>query len=137
MLTNRRLAMSEDHNAMLGELGVNLDLHDQLLASTNRLFEKTHLGQKNRPGGMSFFDEALHASHGARVKEIHDYRKGGGKSIGTFCIYVPDEIALAADVLPIALCGGSGWSVDYADKMFPRDICPLVRSTFGMAFSGT
>ena len=43
----------------------------------------------------------------------------------------------AAEVLPIPLCGGSGWSVDYADKMFPRDICPIIRSTFGMAFSGT
>jgi benzoyl-CoA reductase/2-hydroxyglutaryl-CoA dehydratase subunit BcrC/BadD/HgdB len=71
------------------------------------------------------------------VREIREWRKAGGKSIGTFCIYVPDEIALAADVLPVPLCGGTSWSVDHADKMFPRDICPLVRSTFGMAFTGT
>jgi benzoyl-CoA reductase/2-hydroxyglutaryl-CoA dehydratase subunit BcrC/BadD/HgdB len=86
---------------------------------------------------MQRFDHSFHASHAGRVAEIREYRSKGGKSIGTFCIYVPDEIALAADVLPIPLCGGSGWSVNYADKMFPRDICPLIRSTFGMAFSAT
>jgi benzoyl-CoA reductase/2-hydroxyglutaryl-CoA dehydratase subunit BcrC/BadD/HgdB len=129
--------MSGEYDALLQELGVNLDNHEQLMASCSRLHEKTHLSRKNRPETMAAFDEALHASHGERVAEIHAYRKAGGKSIGTFCIYVPDEVALAADVLPIPLCGGSGWSVDYADKMLPRDICPLVRSTFGMAFSGT
>jgi benzoyl-CoA reductase/2-hydroxyglutaryl-CoA dehydratase subunit BcrC/BadD/HgdB len=129
--------MKSDIRQVWAELEVNLDLHDQLLASMAKSHEKTHLWQKNRPKGIKFFDHALHASHAERVAEIQTFRKGGGKSIGTFCIYVPDEIALAADVLPIPLCGGSGWSVNYADKMFPRDICPIIRSTFGMAFSGT
>ncbi len=129
--------MKTDIRQIWTELDVNLDLHDQLLASMARNHEKTHLGQKHRPEAMEFFDCALHASHDERVAEIYAFRKKGGKSIGTFCIYVPDEIALAADVLPIPLCGGSGWSVNYADKMFPRDICPIIRSTFGMAFSGT
>jgi len=118
-------------------LSMNLELHDQLLDNLTSLHETTHLTQPNRPKTMECFDLSFHASHTERVAEILEYRKNGGKSIGTFCIYVPDEIALAADVLPIPLCGGSGWSVNYADKMFPRDICPLVRSTFGMAFSGT
>ncbi len=126
-----------DYRTMWQELGMNLELHDQLLENLNSLHEKTHLAQKNRPQTMARFDHSFHASHAGRVAEIREYRKNGGKSIGTFCIYIPDEIALAAEVLPIPLCGGSSWSVNYADKMFPRDICPLVRSTFGMAFSGT
>ena len=131
-----RLTQSELRE-MWTDLGMNLELHDQLLESSSRIFRKTHLWQERRPAAMSLFDRALHDSHGQRVAEILDYRNNGGKSIGTFCIYVPDEIALAANVLAIPLCGGSGWSVDYADKMLPRDICPLVRSTFGMALSGT
>jgi benzoyl-CoA reductase/2-hydroxyglutaryl-CoA dehydratase subunit BcrC/BadD/HgdB len=127
----------DDRSRLWADLGMNLELHDQLLASIDRVFTHTHLWQMSRPVSMSLFDEALHASHGSRVAEIVEYRRAGGKSVGTFCIYVPDEIALAAGVLPIPLCGGSGWPVDYADRMFPRDICPLVRSTFGMAFSGT
>ncbi len=129
--------MTKDYRPMWEALGVNLELHDQLLADLGKLHERTHLSQKNRPREMARFDHSFHACHSGRVEEIVDFRKKGGKSIGTFCIYVPDEIAFAADVLAIPLCGGSGWSVSYADKMFPRDICPLVRSTFGMSFSGT
>ena len=129
--------MTGDLNPLLQTLGVNTSLHDQMLGHSDRIFRKAVASQRNRPEGMRWFDEAFHASHGARVKEIFEYRNAGGKSIGTFCIYVPDEVALAAGVLPIPLCGGSGWSVDYADKMFPRDICPLVRSTFGMSFTAT
>ena len=122
---------------MWSALGIDLELHDQLITNTTKMHERTHLSQKNRPARMDYFDHSLHACHAERVAEILEFRKNGGKSIGTFCIYVPDEIAFAAGVLPIPLCGGSGWSVDYADKMLPRDICPLVRSTFGMAFSST
>ncbi len=127
----------DGHRELLSGLGVDLHLHDQLIAYNNGLHERTFGAQTGRPNAMRLFDEAFHASHGDRVAEIHAYRKKGGKSIGTFCIYVPDEIALAAGVLPIPLCGGTNWSVDHADRMFPRDICPLIRSTFGMAFSNT
>ncbi len=122
---------------ILQKVGVNLELHARMIAYNNDLHERTHRSAKNRPAAMSLFDAAFHASHAERVAEIFEYRQKGGKSIGTFCIYVPDEIALAADVLPIPLCGGSHWPVDYADKMFPREICPLIRSTFGMVFSNT
>jgi benzoyl-CoA reductase/2-hydroxyglutaryl-CoA dehydratase subunit BcrC/BadD/HgdB len=130
--------MSTSHpHSILEQVGVNLELHARMTAYNDDLHERTHRSAKNRPAAMALFDTAFHASHGERVKEIFDYRQKGGKSIGTFCIFVPDEIALAADVLPIPLCGGSHWPVDYADKMFPREICPLIRSTFGMAFSNT
>ena len=103
-------------------LGINPELHDQLLANLEGLHQQTHLSQQNRPKAMERFDHSFYASHAERVVEILNYRKNGGKSIRTFCIYVPDEIALAADVLPTQLCCGSGWSVNDADKMFPRDI---------------
>lgn len=122
---------------ILEKLGVNLELHARMTAYNNDLHERTHRSAKNRPAAMALFDAAFHASHAERVEEIFEYRQRGGKAIGTFCIFVPDEIALAADVLPIPLCGGSHWPVDYADKMFPREICPLIRSTFGMVFSNT
>lgn len=129
--------MNTDHDELLASLGVDVGLHQQLIEYNATIHERTHLSQQNRPAAMALFDAAAHAVHGDRVAAIAEYRNAGGKSIGTFCIYVPDEIALAAGVLPIPLCGGTQWSVDYADKMFPRDICPLVRSTFGMAFSNT
>lgn len=126
-----------DHRNLWKELGLDLERHDQLIASQARLFRRTFPAQKNRPRAMDLFDHAFHASHGERVAELWEHRRQGGKAVGTFCIYVPDEIALAVDVIPIPLCGGSDWPVSYADTMLPRDICPIIRSTFGMAFSGT
>ncbi len=129
--------MGQELRSLLASVGVNLELHDRLEAYNSALHKRTFGAAERRPSAMALFDEAFYASHGARVAEIAAQRSAGSKSIGTFCIYVPDEIAFAAGVIPIPLCGGSNWPVDYADKMFPRDICPLIRSTFGMAFSGT
>ena len=86
---------------------------------------------------MALFDKAFHESHTLRPLQILEKKKAGAKAIGTFCIFVPDEIALAAEVIPIPLCGGSSWPVEYANRMLPREICPLIRSTFGMAMSNT
>ncbi len=126
-----------DHVTMWQELGLDVDLHKEVLASIDRTFKNTVGTQKIRPKNMAYFDHVLHESHGGRVAELLAGKKTGKPIIGTFCIYVPDEIAMAADVVPIALCGGTQFSVPYAEKMFPRDICPLVKSTLGLAFSKT
>lgn len=132
----KRLDSKQLHQ-MWTDLGMDVPLHDRLLENSNKAHKRNFLWQENRPEGIKAFDQALHDSHGQRVKELVDYRAAGGKAIGSFCIYVPDEITMATDVLNIPLCGGTGFTVDYADKVLPRDICPLVRSTFGMAISGT
>jgi benzoyl-CoA reductase/2-hydroxyglutaryl-CoA dehydratase subunit BcrC/BadD/HgdB len=64
-------------------------------------------------------------------------RAAGDKFVGTFCIYVPEELILALGAIPVALCGGTALSIPYAEKTFPRDICPLVKSTLGLALSNT
>ena len=122
----------EDYRKMWEELGVNLDLHDQLMTDTDKLFEKSFLSQKNRPKTMERFDKSFHACHAGRVAEIREYRKNGGKSIGTFCIYVPDEIAFAAKVLPIPWWVSSrrvcarrmGHSCMWAAKAGPKALKP-------------
>ena len=44
---------------------------------------------------------------------------------------VPEELVLALGAIPVALCGGTSLSIPYAEKLLPRDICPLVKSTAG------
>ncbi|MHC4592290.1 MAG: double-cubane-cluster-containing anaerobic reductase [Planctomycetota bacterium] len=117
------------------DLGLDVPLHNRLLATLGAAYDRIIRRQPNRPAAMAYFDEAVHASHGRRVQEIVDAREQGAKMIGTFCIYVPEEIVLAAGAIPVALCGGTAFSVPYAERMFPRDICPLVKSTFGMAIA--
>jgi len=130
-------AAASNLEQMWQELGLDVQLHNEVLASINNMFQKTVGSQKNRPEGMAYFDNVLHESHGSRVAELLQEKSKGKKVVGTFCVYVPDEIAMALDLIPIALCGGTNFSVPYAEKMFPRDICPLVKSTLGLAFSKT
>ena len=122
---------------MWKNLGLDVELHQEILESIERNFKEQVLSQKNRPANMSYFDEVIKNAHGARVKEIIDSKNKGAKFIGTFCIYVPEEIVLALDAIPVALCGGTSLSIPYAEKTFPRNICPLVKSTLGLAFSKT
>lgn len=126
-----------DHEMMWKELGMDVELHKELLQSIDKTFRQTVGSQENRPKLVRYFDQVLHESHGGRVAELIEARKNGKKFIGTFCIYVPDEIAMAADAIPVALCGGTQFSIPYGEKMFPRDICPLIKSTFGLALSKT
>ena len=126
--------MSE-HNGLLGELGLNVPLHDELSQATERLFQQSVGAQRNRPAAMAYFDGVLHGAHGGRIAELVAARAAGRKVVGTFCVYVPEELAMAVDAIPIALCGGSQLTVPFAEKSFPRDICPLVKSTLGMAFA--
>ncbi|MEO0074646.1 MAG: double-cubane-cluster-containing anaerobic reductase [candidate division WOR-3 bacterium] len=129
--------MENKYEKMWQDIGLDVPLHNELLASINKSFQATVGAQKNRPEAMKYFDHVLHESHGGRVQELIDNKAKGNKTVGTFCIYVPDELILAVDLIPIALCGGTQFSIPYAEKMFPRDICPLVKSTLGLAFSKT
>jgi benzoyl-CoA reductase/2-hydroxyglutaryl-CoA dehydratase subunit BcrC/BadD/HgdB len=126
-----------NHEKMWQELGMDVELHKELLQSIDKTFTQTVGSQENRPNGIKYFDHVLHESHGGRVAELIEARKNGKKFIGTFCIYVPEEIAMAANAIPVALCGGTQFSIPYGEQMFPRDICPLIKSTFGLALSKT
>ena len=66
--------------------------------------------------------------HGGRVQELLDAKKQGRPVVGTFCVFVPEELILAAGGVCVGLCGGSQGSVPDAEKTLPRNICPMVKS---------
>ncbi len=127
----------DDYREMWAKIGVNVPLHEELLSVVDKSFNMTIGAQQNRPFAMRYFDEMLHESHGRRVKQLVDNLERGNKNMGTFCIYVPEELPMVVDIIAIPLCGGVNFSIPYAEKTFPRDICPLVKSTLGLSFSGT
>ncbi len=126
-----------EYEEMWRGLGLDVERHRALAEHTAAQFREQVLWQENRPRAMGYFDEVIHRAHSGRVREIIAHKEAGGKFIGTFCVYVPEEIAVALGVLPLALCGGTAFSVPYAERVFPRDMCPLVKSTLGLAFSKT
>lgn len=87
---------------------------------------------RGRPKSMVNFDNSIMNGHEDHVKELLGKKALGKKILGTFCIYVPEEIILAAGASSIALCGGTQTSIAYAESILPRSICPLIKSTFGL-----
>jgi benzoyl-CoA reductase/2-hydroxyglutaryl-CoA dehydratase subunit BcrC/BadD/HgdB len=55
--------------------------------------------------------------------------------VGTFCLFVPDEIIYAAGADRVILCGGRNATVSLAEEYLPRTICPLIKSSFGSVVS--
>ncbi|HIH04162.1 MAG TPA: 2-hydroxyacyl-CoA dehydratase [Methanoregulaceae archaeon] len=70
-------------------------------------------------------------SYEPRIAQLKRERENGMKVVGTFCLYVPDEIIFAAGADRIVLCGGRTDTIPVAEQSLPRNICPLIKSSFG------
>lgn len=112
-------------------LGMDVERFEKMRCVLGDVYQKTFLFQNNRPKAMEYFDWIISEIHGGRIKEILDAKKEGRTVIGTFCVYVPEEIILAAGGICIGLCGGSQGPIPDAEKVLPRNICPMVKSAYG------
>ena len=68
------------------------------------------------------------------AKEVKD---SGKKMIGTFCCFTPSEIIIAAKAIPVGVCGVSEEPIPAAEKVLPRNLCPLIKSSYGHAITDT
>lgn len=126
-----------DYRKLWTDLGVNLEKHDKLCVVLPELYGDTYLNQENRPEGMNYFNFVVAEVHGLRIQELDEHRKKGGKVVGTFCVFVPDEVILAADAIGVGLCAGSQFWVEDGEKVLPRNICPLIKAFMGAKVGGT
>lgn len=120
-----------DYRPMWTELGLDLDAHDMLLAAIPQLYADAYLSQNDRPEGMGYFDFVMNEIHGLRIKELQDHKAAGGTVIGTFCLYVPEEIIRALGGLSVGLCAGAEWAYDQVEQLLPRSTCALIKSAMG------
>lgn len=126
-----------DRHPMWEELGMDLENHDNLCAALPGAFGDMYLTQENRPEEMSFWDFVVSDIHGIRPVELIEAQKEGRKVVGTFCVYVPDEVVVAADAIVTGLCGGSQFWVPDGEAYLPKDTCPLVKASIGARFGKT
>ncbi len=63
--------------------------------------------------------------------------ENGLRVVGTYCIYSPVELILAAGAVPVSLCGTSQIPIPAAEKILPRNLCPLIKSSYGFAVTDT
>ncbi len=66
-----------------------------------------------------------------RIAQLKAEKAAGTKIIGIFCLFVPDELIFAAGADRVVLCGGSAEPIAVAEQSLPRNVCPLVKSSFG------
>ncbi len=129
--------MSEKYVEMWKSLGMDIDIHNQLLSGLGQYYTSAILSQKNRPKKMDYFNFVVSEVHGLRIKELNDLRAQGKKVVGAFCIYAPEELAYAADATMVGLCGGADFSVPDAEAVLPRNLCPLIKSFYGFKLNRT
>lgn len=67
------------------------------------------------------------------VIDIENYKKEGRKAVGCYCLYSPVELIVAANAIPLPLCGTKNDPVAAAEEVLPRNLCPLIKSSFGFA----
>ncbi|MCL4499838.1 MAG: 2-hydroxyacyl-CoA dehydratase family protein [Chloroflexi bacterium] len=120
-----------DYCEMWESLGLDLEAHDQLLSAIPPAYQEIYLNQQNRPKGMEYFDFVVMEIHGLRIQELQEHKAKGGKVVGTFCLFVPEEIVLAAGGICIGLCAGADVGTAEAESVLPKNICPLIKSFMG------
>lgn len=126
-----------DYHSMWKDLGMDIEVHDQLCEALPQAFGDTYLTQKNRPESMDFYDMVVGGIHGIRPSELIEEQKNGKKVFGTFCVFVPDEVIIAADGIVTGLCGGSQFWVPNGEEVLPKNTCPLIKASVGARLGRT
>ena len=68
------------------------------------------------------------------IKEISEK---GIPIVGTYCTFTPWELINAAGGIPVSLCSTSEKPIGDAEKHLPRNLCPLIKSSYGSALTDT
>jgi benzoyl-CoA reductase/2-hydroxyglutaryl-CoA dehydratase subunit BcrC/BadD/HgdB len=119
------------YKEMWESLNLDIEAHDGLLEVLGKFYGDIYLSQEGRLKGMEYLDFVLSEVHGLRIKEIQDAKAAGKKVVGTFCVFVPEELTLAADAIQIGLCSGADAGTDQAETLVPRNTCALIKSFIG------
>jgi len=68
------------------------------------------------------------------MKKLKD---NGAKVVGMFCSFVPVELIYAAGALPVGLCAFTDEPIPAAETNLPRNLCPLIKASYGFALTDT
>jgi len=123
--------MSNDYTSMWRELGLDLEAHDALLGVLGKAYQDIYLAQAGRPASMEYFNFVMSEVHGLRIRELRDAQAAGRKVVGAWCVFVPEEIVLAAEGICVGLCAGADFAMDEVEKLIPRNTCALIKSSLG------
>lgn len=69
-----------------------------------------------------------------KMKEL---KEAGQRIVGTFCSFVPTELVEAAGGTLVSLYASSEEPIAAAEANLPRNLCPLIKASYGFALTDT
>ncbi|GAA0126051.1 double-cubane-cluster-containing anaerobic reductase [Clostridium sp. CTA-19] len=82
----------------------------------------------------SIFEEFSEARKNGFIK-VKNFKESGKNVVGVFCTYTPYEVIYASGAIPVGLCGMSDEPIPDAEKHLPKNLCPLIKSSYGFALT--
>ncbi|WP_312284815.1 double-cubane-cluster-containing anaerobic reductase [Yokenella regensburgei] len=62
---------------------------------------------------------------------VMELKERGVPLVGTYCTFMPQEIPMAVGAVVVSLCSTSDETIEEAEKDLPRNLCPLIKSSYG------
>ena len=64
---------------------------------------------------------------------VKKLKEQGVPVVGAYCTYFPQEIAMAMGAATVGLCSTSDETIPDAERDLPKNLCPLIKSSYGFA----
>lgn len=71
------------------------------------------------------------------IDELQKLKEKDVRIVGAYCLFAPYELIAASGAVPVSLCGMNEEPIAHAEKHLPRNLCPLIKSSYGYAVTGT
>ncbi len=69
--------------------------------------------------------------------KMKDLKEAGQKIVGIYCSFVPTELVEAAGGTTVTLCASSEEPIPAAENHLPRNLCPLIKASYGFGLQDT
>ena len=102
-------------------------MSSQPRAASTGVTPRVSLSVPDVRGALDYFRRLLDTSQ--RADEL---AAGDRPVVGTMCNFVPEALILAAGAVPVRLCAGDHQAAGDAERLMPRDSCPVCRSSVGL-----
>lgn len=67
--------------------------------------------------------------------QMHQLKAKGVPVVGVYCTFMPEELIMAVGAVKVGLCSTSDETIPLAEKDLPRNLCPLIKSSYGFGKS--
>lgn len=64
---------------------------------------------------------------------VKEAKEKGIPVVGSYCTYFPKELPIAIGAAAVSLCSMSGETIEVAEQDLPKNLCPLIKASYGFA----